>query len=47
MKKIFIAALFAGTGILLSCTKEVNPQPTASAIEHSTTPFRKDIGTAD
>jgi hypothetical protein len=47
MKKIFIAALFLGTGIIISCTKEMAPQPVTATVEHSTTPFIKDIGTAD
>jgi hypothetical protein len=47
MKKIWIAAaLFLGTGILASCTKQPHKQPTAT-LEHSTTWFKKDIGTAD
>jgi hypothetical protein len=47
MKKIFIAALLAGTGIILSCTKEVSTEPTVATIEHNTAPFIKDIATAD
>ena len=47
MKKIIIAAaLFLGTGILASCTKEVVVKPTAR-LEHSTVSTKKDIGTAD
>ncbi|WP_166727646.1 hypothetical protein [Mucilaginibacter gilvus] len=48
MKKIFIAALFLATGIIVSCTKEMIPQTaTATTVEHNTSPFIKDIGTAD
>nr|WP_294946261.1 hypothetical protein [uncultured Mucilaginibacter sp.] len=47
MKKIFIAALVLGTGIITSCTKQANPQPVAATIEHNTAPYIKDIGTAD
>jgi hypothetical protein len=47
MKKIFIAALFLITGIIISCTKEVSQQPTTATVEHSTTAYIKDIGTAD
>ncbi|MEO7215995.1 hypothetical protein [Mucilaginibacter sp.] len=47
MKKIFIAALFLATGIIVSCTKEMTPQIATTTVEHNTAPFIKDIGTAD
>lgn len=47
MKKIFITiTVITCVNILISCTKEVRPQPVTS-VEHNTALFKKDIGTAD
>ncbi|WP_165852021.1 hypothetical protein [Mucilaginibacter terrenus] len=46
MKKIIIAALVLVSATVVSCKKQLTAK-TASVIEQNTSPFRKDVGTAD